>query len=442
VYFPSIDRAGEDFPGRARRENLETLFMKPLILSLLAFVFLQPTASEAIVVNVAAAVSGCTPCNGAHPQPGDVIGSVIAPTQVTLEAGSYTVTNGDGLPGADPSFTAWSGSSSGAGWIWDFLIIDHATNEVVLDSCCGTQVYPTQLGAATSLHATKFSKTFRLTHRTTLDFVVEDPFPTDNLGGVALVVESATAACGAPGGSALSGYDLREDWSELANPNGVWSYREGINALPHVSAWQGLSGDFGSAQPAWARFATGTSNLPPWFKSSAIVNVAHDWRAGDVVVHSTDFFNGLGSGAANVAWTSPVSGCATVTGGIWMGRDIGRANHWALFDDGLLLTEGDIQSGDAYGSSVPFHFASGSGGALALSAIPVSIGEVLELRVTQTSPAGTGDYAVVDLQVSTVPEPSSGLMTLVGFTAIVCARRRKGLCGGHRISELPTRPRV
>jgi len=39
-------------------------------------------------------------------------------------------------------------------------------------------------------------------------------------------------------------YDLNADWSDSSNPNGVWTYREGTNALPHVTAWQGLSGDF------------------------------------------------------------------------------------------------------------------------------------------------------------------------------------------------------
>ncbi len=127
-------------------------------------------------------------------------------------------------------------------------------------------------------------------------------------------------------------YDLNANWSDSSNPNGVWTYREGTNSLPHVSAWQGLSGDFVTAQPAWARNATGSSNLPPWFKSSAVVGLTHDWQTGDVVMHSTDGFNGIGSGEGNVIWTSPITGTATVSGNTWMGRDIGRGNHWALYN--------------------------------------------------------------------------------------------------------------
>ncbi len=207
-------------------------------------------------------------------------------------------------------------------------------------------------------------------------------------------------------------YDLNADWSDSLNPNGVWTYREGTNALPHVSAFQGLSGDFASAQPAWTRFGTGSSNLPAWFKSTATVNLPHDWQAGDIIMHSTDGFNGIGSGNGNVIWTSPIDGFATISGNIWMGRDIGRANHWALFDDGGLLTEGDIASGDIYDRNSPFLFSNGSGGSLVLQNVPVSIGEMFELRITKTS--SPGDYVGVNFTVNAVPEPSSALLLLSG----------------------------
>src|SRR5262245_30161373 len=107
---------------------------------------------------------------------------------------------------------------------------------------------------------------------------------------------------------ALPVYNLTTDWSDVANSNGVWSYRQGTTLLPHVSAWQGLSGDFTTAQPAWARFETGTSNLPCFFSSSGTVAIAHDWLAGDVICHTTDTINGVGSGTANIVWSSPLTG--------------------------------------------------------------------------------------------------------------------------------------
>jgi hypothetical protein len=130
--------------------------------------------------------------------------------------------------------------------------------------------------------------------------------------------------------SAALVYDLKTDWSDLANPNGPWSYREGTNVLPHVADWQGLSGDFTGVQPSWARAETGNTNLPPWMKIVSPAGIPNDWQFGDIVTHSTDSFNGIGSGLSNVIWTSPLNGKIDVSGGVWMGRDIGRGNHWDI----------------------------------------------------------------------------------------------------------------
>jgi hypothetical protein len=193
-------------------------------------------------------------------------------------------------------------------------------------------------------------------------------------------------------------YDLTTDWSDAANPSGPWSYREGSNLLPHVNAWQGLAGDFTSAQPAWARFETGTSNLPCFFRSSATVGIAHDWQTGDVVCHTTDSFNGVGSGTANIVWTSPINGTINIAGAVWMGRDIGRGNHWSLSIKGTPVTGGDIASGDAYSRAAPFAFSAGSGGAGVLSGVSVVTGDKLELDLTRTSTPG--DYACITWTVT------------------------------------------
>ena len=215
----------------------------------------------------------------------------------------------------------------------------------------------------------------------------------------------AAAAClalalAAPAQAVIS-FDLTADWSDTANPNGAWSYREGTNLLPHVGAWQGLAGDFSSAQPAWARFDVGTSNLPCMFKSSAIVGIVHDWIDGDVACHSTDNFNGIGSGTANITWTSPAAGVVTLTGAIWMGRDIGRGNHWSLSLDGAPLTSGDVASGDPWSRTSPMDFSVGSGGASALVAIPVNAGSVIKLDLAKT--ASPGDYSVIRMHADLVP---------------------------------------
>jgi len=46
-------------------------------------------------------------------------------------------------------------------------------------------------------------------------------------------------------------YDLKTDWSDVSNPDGVWSYNEGRNAMPHIDVYPEPA--FGTnKQPAWA----------------------------------------------------------------------------------------------------------------------------------------------------------------------------------------------
>jgi hypothetical protein len=249
---------------------------------------------------------------------------------------------------------------------------------------------------------------------------VETRFPSR-----ALAVRICTLTCCvlfSPSLSTLSAaivFDLKTDWSDLANPNGPWSYREGNNVLPHVADWQGLSGDFTGVQPAWARAQTGNTNLPPWMKIVSPAGVPNDWQFGDIVTHSTDNFNGIGSGPSNVIWTSPLTGNIDVSGGVWMGRDIGRGNHWDISLNGISLTGGDIFSGDPFNRSNPFAFSAGSGGPTVLNQIPVAVGDVLKLQITRTSEPG--DYAGVNLTITAIPEPSTIIVWGLVLMSMGCA---------------------
>ena len=195
-------------------------------------------------------------------------------------------------------------------------------------------------------------------------------------------------------------YDLTADWSDTANPNGPWRYNEGTNLLPHVSAWTGTTGDFSTAQPAWARSASGTTIIPAIFKSSATVVPVHDWQSGDVIMHTTDPSFGVGGGPGNITWTSPVAATISISGGVWMGREIVRSNHWALYLNGTLLTQGDVASPDPYSRSAPFNFAAGTGGAGAISSLVVGAGDVVKLELTKNSISG--DYTGIQMQIQSV----------------------------------------
>jgi hypothetical protein len=202
-------------------------------------------------------------------------------------------------------------------------------------------------------------------------------------------------------------YSIKSDWSDSANPNGVWTYREGNNALPHVASWQSSLGGWNSPQPAWAESENANNRLPVWFKSNGSENFGHDWLAGDVIIHSTDGFNGIGNGLGNVLWTSPSFGSATITGGVWIGRDIGRAVNWSLLKDGMSITGGSLSSGDAFHRANPFLFSAGSGGAAAVNNLAVSPGTTVELRFT-TASANGGDFVGVDLNLTVGATNPSG----------------------------------
>ena len=166
-----------------------------LIIALLTGIVGAPAIGNAAIVNIDASQTGCdySHCSGEHVSPGTVIDYTISPAKLTLAAGSYTVTNGSGLAGANPNFTAWNYNSGGANWLWSFMAIADDTNTVLLDSLPNPNitVVTTQAAAAAEPAAVNYSGAFTLAHQTTVDFVTEDYYPYDNLGGVTLNVQPA-----------------------------------------------------------------------------------------------------------------------------------------------------------------------------------------------------------------------------------------------------------
>ncbi len=79
------------------------------------------------IVNINAAVSGCSPCSGNNPGPGTMLDVLANPTLVDFSAGTYTVTNGVGLAGATPGYDAWRFNASEQNWIWAAIIVDAAS---------------------------------------------------------------------------------------------------------------------------------------------------------------------------------------------------------------------------------------------------------------------------------------------------------------------------
>ena len=216
-----------------------------------------------------------------------------------------------------------------------------------------------------------------------------------------------------PEAKALPLADLAADFSNVTNPtpNG-WAYRQGTTLLPSVADW--TAGGFGWTQPAWARAATGNTILPAWFESAGTPTAATglDWITGDVIVHSTDGINGVGAGIANVTWTSAVNGLINISGDIWNGRNIGRANSYTLLLNGGVLSSGGISSGDGHTRLNPLLFSS--------NGLSVHTGDVIELDIAATTTAG--DFVGVNLNITQVagaatPEPATLGIAALGFLA-------------------------
>lgn len=232
------------------------------------------------------------------------------------------------------------------------------------------------------------------------------------LAAILLVITSTLVA------PAATVYDFATDWSDSANPNGSWSYNEGSNPLPHVNWWQRNFGGWAVAQPGWARSEDGLNRVPFWFKSngSEVWSGVALWQPGDVLVHTADNQNGMGNGPANVTWTSPFMGVINLSGGVWMERDIGRGNGWTLYKNGAALTGGNIFSGDPYSRTNPFAFALGSGGAAAITGIPVVPGDVIKLEFVKTS--DYGDFVGMNFTVTPVAPLNVDIDADFPFTVI------------------------
>jgi hypothetical protein len=232
-------------------------------------------------------------------------------------------------------------------------------------------------------------------------------------------------------GRASTIYDLAGQWSNTSNPNGPWTYREGTSALPLISNY-----DFGgtvsgfTAQAAWAPSNAGGSFLPVWLQSSQTgTPFGFETGAvlpGDVIVHSTDNFNGPGHGIANVIWTAPSAGTIDISGDIWWVRNISRVNDFSVSVGGTVISDGSISDGSSFTRSSPLAFSSGLLPGDSFTGIPVSAGEIVELAITNGTAAGEIDGIGLQINestaVSAVPEPN--YLWLVALVLALIGLRR------------------
>ncbi|OJY38154.1 MAG: hypothetical protein BGP06_17150 [Rhizobiales bacterium 65-9] len=224
-------------------------------------------------------------------------------------------------------------------------------------------------------------------------------------------------------------YDLAADWSDASNPNGVWTYREGSNALGHVSDWYGSTlYSSGTAQPAWATGVATGAFLPAVFKATSggadnrisCCGANQNFLKGDIVAHTTDGFNGAAFGTFNILFTAPSDGTADISGLLWNARIIGdRPQGYSLYVDGVLAASGAIAGLDR-DHALTF----GAPSAM------LAAGDTVMLQLYRTG--STGDFVGIGMTVDftptiggAVPEPSTWAMMLVGFAGLGFASQRR-----------------
>jgi len=231
-------------------------------------------------------------------------------------------------------------------------------------------------------------------------------------------------------------WDLKTDWSNSANPSGVWTYRGGTTALPSITGWRAVDNWSTTPNDGWAPSNNTGNYLPFWFQSNGTATLTGwsnlDMQAGDIFVHTWDSASGTGSyNPANVIWKSPANTYVNITGGAWLAAELSdRSATWELYRNGALLTKmsGNLQPGDAFSSTSPAYFVDGTNGASALTNLWIATNDVLELRVLSTTPStGYGQHVGLNFTITAIPEPAT-YASLAGLGALGLAlwrRRRK-----------------
>jgi hypothetical protein len=194
--------------------------------------------------------------------------------------------------------------------------------------------------------------------------------------------------------------DTHKSWANNSNPNGVWSYDQGLSPLPYQSNL-GSGNCFSSASGISGGYAPGVTMgnsppcLPAFFKATGNAANPNDWQMGDVIVHAQDPSNGAGEGQATLVWTSPVSATFTFTGAVWYAHSVvQRSDDFVLSMGSTVLASGIVAFNSVIGNnrSNPATFS---------SAAPIAIraGQQITL-VVQHSSNSVGALAGLRLSIT------------------------------------------
>lgn len=211
-------------------------------------------------------------------------------------------------------------------------------------------------------------------------------------------------------------YNLTGDWSDLANPNGAWTYlRAGSPFAGTVANWSG----FGTAWADSADFGIGFT--PMLLKYDGSGSEAIDAVAGDIVTHTNTGDSNSGAGEVSIRFTNPQAGSATVSGIVWDAHlSVVRNEDWKVFVNGVLAASGTVLGDGSEGRANADQFL--------LSALTLDSGDTVELLLVR-APGHTGGVLGLDLTVDVTPVPLPAalplmLSALAGGLGVARRRRR------------------
>lgn len=208
-------------------------------------------------------------------------------------------------------------------------------------------------------------------------------------------------------------YNLEEDWSDVLNPNGAWSftYTLGQQEYTYTSSDWGTQESGIGEQTAW--IATDPAAVSSVFKANG------NWsekefvlEEGNLVVHTP-----TESGYTSISWTSGENGYLSITGSLWSVR-VGRSTDWAFYLNDTLLVSGALNYDNI--SSVTLDSLA------QLAGLSISSGDVIELRLSKSAGETYGDYTGIDLVMTTtpVPVPSAIMLVIPGLLGLCFSKRK------------------
>jgi hypothetical protein len=230
-------------------------------------------------------------------------------------------------------------------------------------------------------------------------------------------------------------YDLAGQWANNSNPNGTWSFKQGITLLPYQS-------NFAPVVAAGLLCATcftngyAPSNVPGGFlpfigKATGDAPLLSDFLAGDIIFHSVDCGNGsCASGEFHIDWAAPTAGTITISGDIWYAQSpLDRSNNFSLelVRGGSVIQT--IESGTicpttcVIGSSRNNQDPLSSGGSISVNA-----GDVIELVARRSAGQFNGSIDGINLTItetSGVPELATMALLGLGLAALAVLKRRE-----------------